>query len=69
MGSPLRPLDVELPNPQDLTEGEHQFLSFLRLKTSDRNQYYLIAGTTILFYDFLLTLADEVSHVIGVSLC
>ena len=68
MGSPLRPLNVELPNPQDLTEGEHQFSPFLRLKTSDRDQYYLIAGNTILFYDFLLTLADEVSYVTGVSL-
>jgi len=27
----------------------------------------MIATTTILFYDFFLTLADEVSHVVSVS--
>jgi len=31
------------------------------------DQCYAIAATTILLYDFFLTLADEVSHVIGVS--
>jgi len=36
----------------------------LRLKTNDSDQYYSIATITI-FYDFLLTLADEVSHVIS----
>jgi len=30
------------------------------------DQYYSIAATTIFFYDFLLTLADEVSRVTGV---
>ena len=30
------------------------------------DQYYSIAATTIFFYDFLLTLSDEVSRVIGV---
>ena len=30
-------------------------------------QYYSTVVTTILFYDFFLTLADEVSHVVGVS--
>jgi hypothetical protein len=35
---------------------------------NDRGQYYSIAATTILFYDFLLTLPDEVSHAIGVSI-
>ena len=38
----------------------------LRLRTSDFGQYYTIAITTIFFYDFLLTLADEVSHVVNV---
>ena len=38
-----------------------------RLRTTDRDQYYAIATATILFYDFLLTLGDEVSHVISVS--
>ena len=34
---------------------------------SDYDQYYKIATTTIFFYDYFLTLADEVSHVIRVS--
>ena len=34
----------------------------------DCYQYYTIATTTIFFYDFLLTLEDEVNHVINVSL-
>jgi len=33
---------------------------------SDCNQYYTIATTAIFFYDFFLTLADEVSRVIAV---
>lgn len=32
------------------------------------NQYYAIAATAICFYEFFLTLADEVSHVISVFL-
>jgi hypothetical protein len=35
---------------------------------SDCDKYYTIAVTTILFYDFLLTLPDEVSHVISIAL-
>ena len=31
------------------------------------DQYYSIAVATILFYDFFLTLADEVSYVVSVS--
>ena len=38
-----------------------------RLRTSDCDQYYAIATTTIFFYDFLLTLGDEVSYVVSVS--
>ena len=38
----------------------------LRLRTSDRDQYYTIAITTIFFYDFFLTLADEVSHIVSI---
>jgi len=34
---------------------------------SDSYQYYAIATTTIFFYDFLLTLADEVSYIVSVS--
>jgi len=59
--------DLWTRNSQYLIEGGYRFSSFLELRTSDRDQYYLVATTTILFYDFLLTLADEVSHVISVS--
>jgi hypothetical protein len=31
------------------------------------DQYLQVAAATLLFYDFLLTLADEVSRVINVS--
>jgi hypothetical protein len=58
---------LELRYPQYRREGGHQFSSFFRLKMSDCDQYYTLAATTICFYDFLLTLGDEVSHVIGVS--
>jgi hypothetical protein len=34
----------------------------------DRDKCYSIAIITILFYDFLLTLPDEVGHVAGASL-
>ena len=39
------------------------FCAVLRLRTNDYDQYYAIATSTIFFYDFLLTLADEVCHV------
>ena len=35
---------------------------------SDCDQYYSVATAVILFYDFFLTLGDEVSHIISVSL-
>jgi len=35
---------------------------------SDCGQYYAVATTTIFFYDFFLTLADEVSRLIAVPL-
>jgi len=48
--------------------GRHCFAPFLRLtRTSDRDQYYTIATSTIFFYDFLLTLGDEVSRVFSFS--
>ena len=34
----------------------------------DCDQYYIIAVAAILFYDFFLTLDDEVSHIITVSI-
>jgi len=60
-------LTFGLQNPQDRIEGGHPFSSILRLRTSDCDQYYKIATITIFFYDFFLTLSDEVSHVIRVS--
>jgi hypothetical protein len=36
--------------------------------TRDCGKYYSFAVTTILFYDFLLTLPDEVSHAINDAL-
>ena len=62
-------LTFGLQNPQYRIEGGHWFSSILRLITSDCDQYYAIATTAILFYDYFLTLADEVSHFTGVSLC
>ena len=56
-----------LRNPQYCSEGEHKFLSFLRLSMNDYYQYYATAVTAVFFYDFLLTLADEVSHFICAS--
>jgi len=47
--------------------GRHYFAQFLRLRTSDCDQYYTIATFTVFFYDFLLTLADEVGHVLSFS--
>ena len=47
--------------------GRHGFAPFLRLRTSDCDQYYTIATFTVFFYDFLLTLADEVSHIVSFS--
>jgi len=43
--------------------GRHCFAPFLRLRTRDCDQYYTIATSTVFFYDFFLTLGDEVSHV------
>ena len=54
-------------NFQYRIQGRHPFSSILQLRTSGCDKYYRISTTTILFYDFFLTLADEVSHVMGVS--
>jgi len=34
----------------------------------DYNQYYEVAAAAIIFYDYFLTLADEVGHITRVSL-
>ena len=53
--------------PQGLNEGEHWGLSSILGTWSEgfrvprRDQYYKAAAATVLFYDFLLTLSDEVS--------
>ena len=49
-------------------EGGHRFLSILRLRMRNYDQYYAVAVTTVFFYDYFLTLADEVSHITNVSL-
>jgi len=58
---------LELRIPQYRSEGMHRFSLILRLRMRDWDQYYSIAVTTIFFYDFLLTLGDEVSHITSVS--
>ena len=60
-------LTFGLRNPQYRSDGRHQFPSSSRLVIKGRDQYYSLAATTICFYDFFLTLADEVSCVAGVS--
>ena len=42
-------------------------MSGLRLRMSDRDQYYTLATSAVFFYEFLLTLEDEVSHIIDAS--
>ena len=67
MSQLYRPLDSAIPSLAG--EVRINFLCFFfRLRTNDYYQYYSIAATTIFFYDFFLTLPDEVSHVIRVSL-
>ena len=61
-------LAFRLRYPQYCKKGVHRFPSILRLRLSDCDQYYALATTVIFFYDFLLTLADEVSHTVGASL-
>ena len=62
MSGLTRPLDSD--TPQYLKKGGHRFVSLLLLRMTDYHQYYIAATTTIFFYDFLLTLPDEVSHVV-----
>jgi len=52
--------------PQDCSEGGRRFQSLLGLKMRYYDQYYSIAVAAVLFYDFFLTLADEVSHFVTV---
>ena len=43
------------------------FFIIFATETRDYDQYYGVAAATIFFYDYFLTLADEVSHLISVS--
>ena len=61
-------LNFGLRYPQRRGEGELWFSSVLRLRTRDSDQYYDVAVATIFFYDYFLTLADEVSNTISISL-
>ena len=54
--------------PSTVKKVRIQFHRSLWLKTSNSDQYYSTATTTVFFYDFLLTLPDEVSHAVGISL-
>jgi len=54
-------------NSQDRNKGAHRFLSFARLRLTDHEQYYTLATTALFFYDYVLTLEDEVSHPIHVA--
>ena len=54
-------------NPQYSAEGGHRFSSGLRLRMKEFNQYYPVAAATIFFYEYFLTLADEVGSIITVS--
>ena len=64
MGGLIRPLDTDTPQYRK-KGGNWQFRWILLLGTTDCHQYYIVATTTIFFYDFLLTLPDEVSHVVS----
>ena len=55
-------------NPQCSAEGGRQFLSGSRLIMEDYDQYYPVAAAAIFFYEYFLTLADEVGRIITVSL-
>ena len=47
-------------NSQNCSAGGHRYSSFVRLGVRSCDQYYTIGTTTLLFYDYLLTLGDEV---------
>lgn len=48
---------------QSCCRGDHPFSSFVRLlRVTNYHQYYTFGTTAIFFYDYLLTLGDEVSH-------
>ena len=59
-----RLLDLNL---QRLNKGEHPFSSVFQLSSRDYNQYYALAVAALLFYDYFLTLADEVSQLISIT--
>jgi len=54
-------------NSQKRATGGYRYSSFARLGVRNCDQYYTIGTTTLFFYDYLLTLGDEVSHATGVT--
>lgn len=59
--------DFLVPNSQNLNKGEYQLPLFVRLEVRNYDQYYSLATSVVFFYDFLLTLGDEVSDTICVA--
>ena len=55
-------------NSKLLNEGERPILLVLQIPLRDHDQYYVVAVATLYFYDYFLTLADEVNHPISISL-
>ena len=55
-------------NFQYSAEGGHRFSSVLQLRMKDYDQYYPVAAAAIFFYEYFLTLADEVGSITTVSL-
>jgi len=53
-------------NSQRRTTGRHQCSSFVWLGVRNCDQYYNVGVIALFFYDYLLTLGDEVRHSIGV---
>ena len=66
------PFTSELSRHWDLNfqlrnEGERLFSSISQPSLRECGQYYALAVATLFFYDYFLTLADEVSHLIGIT--
>ena len=55
------------PSSQNRSKGGQQSASFTRLGVRNNVQYYTYAATVVFFYDYLLTLGDEVSHITSIE--
>ena len=60
------PLTFGSQSSQKWTTGGHRYSSSVLLRVRNYDQYYTIGTTTLFFYDYLLTLGDEVRHAIRV---